>query len=143
MFAIQLLALTVIRHNTSEPSLFHRITLPWRPLLEEASSSEGQQAPSKPSSLRNFRTVAAEFIILNHLILSQMTMVIIGLASFATYESSVAISVIGVIPLVISCFLLLNAALKFVTLMWRLIKRNCGKKTKLSIEKRGTYAARL
>lgn len=143
LFAIHLVALTVLRRNTTEPSLFHRITLPWRPLLEEASSYEGQQAPSKPSSSRNFRTVAAEFIILNHLILSQMTMVIIGLTSSATYESSVAITVIGVIPLVISSFLLLNTALKFVTLMWRLFKRNCGKKTKQSIEKRGTCAARL
>ena len=66
---------------------------------------------------------ALKFVLVNYLILSQMTMVVAGLASSgATSSSSIdAASVaIGAIPLIISGVLPLHAAVKIVRFLWRL-----------------------
>ena len=66
---------------------------------------------------------AAKFLLMNYLVLSQMAMVIAGLASSGSNSSSTidAASVaISVIPLIISSVLLLHAAVKIVQFLRRL-----------------------
>ena len=64
----------------------------------------------------------AKFVLLNYVVISQMAMVVAGLASAransaASVESSSG--VVGSIPLVTSCALLLHNAAKLAKLVWR------------------------
>jgi hypothetical protein len=66
---------------------------------------------------------AAKFVRMNYLILSQMAMVIAGLASSGSTSSptiDAASVAIGVIPLIISSVLLLHVAMKIVQILRRL-----------------------
>jgi hypothetical protein len=67
-------------------------------------------------------TAGAKFFLLNYVVISQMAMVIAGLASArANSATSMEISsvVVGSIPLITSCALLLHNAAKLVKLLWQ------------------------
>ena len=75
-----------------------------------------------------------EFVILNHLTLSQMAIVITGLASvelsgYRKYDATVAM---GVIPLVSSGFLLLTSAIKVIRFVYRVTKQKIGNRSEFS-----------
>ena len=74
------------------------------------------------SASSNAAVAGAKFFLLNYVVISQMAMVVAGLASAransaASVESSSV--VVGSIPLVTSCALLLHNAAKLAKLVWR------------------------
>ena len=74
------------------------------------------------SASSNAAVAGAKFFLLNYVVISQMAMVVAGLASArensaASVESSSV--VVGSIPLVTSCALLLHNAAKLVKLLWQ------------------------
>jgi hypothetical protein len=89
LLVVQLLANTVSRHNATETSLFDSMNWPWQ--------SAGARSPSASFPFSELRSLlvmgfvrstaasaaagAVKFLLMNYLILSQMAMVIAGLAS--------------------------------------------------------------
>jgi len=131
LLATQVIAQTVIRLKATEESFFDNTDWPW-------SSSASAQAKSAVFTFDELATrlvlgsvksasstaaiAAAKFILLNHVPLSQMAMVVTGLASSgAASASSIEASsvVIGCIPLVTSGALLLHNMVKLVAFLRR------------------------
>jgi hypothetical protein len=126
LLVVQLLAHTVIRHKAIETSLFDNMNWPWQ-------SAAAARAPYAVFSFTELRSrlvmgsvrntamsaaaATAKFLLMNYLILSQMAMVVAGLASSGVTSTSsidAASDVIGSIPLIISSVLLLQALVKTV-----------------------------
>jgi hypothetical protein len=128
LLVLQLIAQTVIRCRAAEESTFDNTDWPWSPAASHASSavfSFDQLIPRlvMGSIKRSSAAITgAKFFLLNYVIVSQMTMVIAGLASArdnsaASVESSSV--VVGSIPLITSCALLLHNAAKLAKLLWQ------------------------
>jgi hypothetical protein len=138
MLVAQLATACFIRNKATEPSLLEDVKWPWR---QSSSSSVTRSNPSQtcasflslPIAIGPFRTTVAsvakctaEFTILNHVALSQIVMVITGLASSGLASSSSirnATTVIGYVPLVVSGLLLLGFAYKIALFGWTFAKR--------------------
>jgi hypothetical protein len=131
LLLVQLLAHTFIRHKATEASQFDSLNWPWQ--------SSAARDPAAVFSFRELRSrlvmgsirsnamsaaaAAVKFVLMNYLILSQMAMVVAGLASSGVASSSsvdAASDVIGAIPLVISSVLLLHALVKLLRFLQRL-----------------------
>jgi hypothetical protein len=128
LLVLQLLAQTVIRRRATEESSFDNTDWPWSPAASHTSSAvfSFDQLVTRlvlGSKKRASAAIAgAKFFLLNYVVISQMAMVVAGLASAReTSAASVETSsvVVGSIPLVTSCALLLHNAAKFVKLVWR------------------------
>jgi hypothetical protein len=130
LLAVQVVAQTVIRLKATEESFFDNTDWPWSSTSAQASSAvfTFDQLPmrlvlgSVKSTSSTAAIAAAKFILLNHLPLSQMAMVVAGLASSgAAYSHSIEASsvVIGCIPLVTSGALLLHNMVKLVRFLRR------------------------
>jgi hypothetical protein len=128
LLVLQLVAQTVIRRRATEESSFDNTDWPWSPAASHASSAvfSFDQLVTRlvlGSMKRASAAIAgAKFFLLNYVVISQMAMVIAGLASArensaASVESSSV--VVGSIPLVTSCALLLHNAAKLVKLLWQ------------------------
>ena len=128
LLVLQLVAQTVIRRRATEESSFDNTDWPWSPAASHASSAvfSFDQLVTRlvlGSMKRASAAIAgAKFFLLNYVVISQMAMVVAGLASArensaASVESSSV--VVGSIPLVTSCALLLHNAAKLVKLVWR------------------------
>ena len=128
LLVLQLVAQTVIRRRATEESSFDNTDWPWSPAASHASSAvfSFDQLVTRlvlGSMKKASAAIAgAKFFLLNYVVISQMAMVIAGLASArensaASVESSSV--VVGSIPLITSCALLLHNAAKLVKLLWR------------------------
>ncbi len=128
LLVLQLVAQTVIRRRATEESSFDNTDWPWSPAASNASSAvfsfdELVTRLVMGSMKRSSAAVAgAKFFLLNYVVISQMAMVIAGLASArANSAASVDTSsvVVGSIPLITSGALLLHNAAKLVKLLWQ------------------------
>ena len=132
LLVLQLVAQTVIwrRATVTEESSFDNTDWPWSPAASHASLAvfSFDELPSRVMLGAFKRTwsssviAGAKFFLLNYVVISQMAMVIAGLASArANSAASVETSsvVVGSIPLVTSCALLLHNAAKLVKLLWQ------------------------
>ena len=128
LLVMQLVAQTVIRRRATEESSFDNTDWPWSPAASHASSAvfSFDQLVTRlvlGSMKRASAAIAgAKFFLLNYVVISQMAMVVAGRASArANSAASVETSsvVVGSIPLVTSCALLLHNAAKLVMLVWR------------------------
>ena len=128
LLVLQLVAQTVIRRRATEESSFDNTDWPWSPAASHASSAvfSFDQLVTRlvlGSMKRASAAIAgAKFFLLNYVVISQMAMVVAGLASArensaASVESSSV--VVGSIPLITSCALLLHNAAKLAKMMWR------------------------
>ena len=128
LLVLQLVAQTVIRRSATEESSFDNTDWPWSPAASHASSAvfSFDQLVTRlvlGSMKRASAAIAvAKFFLLNYVVISQMVMVIAGLAS-ARANSAASVEgssvVVGSIPLVTSCALLLHNAAKLAKLVWR------------------------
>ena len=128
LLVLQLVAQTVIRRRATEESSFDNTDWPWSPAASHASSAvfSFDQLVTRlvmGSMKKASAAIAgAKFFLLNYVVISQMAMVIAGLASArANSATSMEISsvVVGSIPLVTSGALLLHNATKLVKLLWQ------------------------
>jgi hypothetical protein len=135
LLVVQLILQTVIRRRAPDPSIFDNTDWPWTLASSHGSSavfSFDELIPrlaigSMKSVSSSSAIVAVKFFVLNYVVLSQMAMIVAGIASSgATSPSSIEASsvVIGTIPLVTSGVLLLNNMAKFIRFLWQ----NCYKK---------------
>ncbi len=109
LLAFQLIAQTVIRLRASEASIFDKTDWPW-------SSVHSIKSASTTAAL-----VMTKFLLLNYLVLSQMAMVVVSLASSgANISLSIdnASILIGTIPLISSGTLVLYNIVKFIRFWW-------------------------
>jgi hypothetical protein len=128
LLVLQLLAQTVIRRRATEESRFDNTDWPWSPAASHASSAvfSFDQLETRlvlGSIKRASAAIAgAKFFLINYVVISQMAMVIAGLAS-ARSNSAASVEtssvMVGSIPLVTSCALLLHNAAKLVKLLWQ------------------------
>ena len=130
LLVLQLFAQTVIRRRATEESSFDNTDWPWSTAASHASSSmfsfdqlatRGMLGAFKRTWSSTF-IAGARLFLLNYVVISQIAMVIAGLASArANSAASVETSsvVVGSIPLVTSGALLLHNAAKLVKLLWR------------------------
>jgi hypothetical protein len=130
LLVLQLVAQTVIRRRATEKSSFDNTDWPWSPAASHASSAvfSFDELPSRVMLGAFKRTwsssviAGAKFFLLNYVVISQMAMVIAGLAS-ARENSAASVEassvVVGSIPLITSCALLLHNAAKLVKLLWQ------------------------
>jgi hypothetical protein len=137
LLVVQVSAQTVIRLKATEESFFDNTDWPWSSARAQASSAvftfDELTSHLVMGSLRSSASftaaiVAVKFVLLNYLPLSQMAMVVAGLASSrATSPPSIETSsvIIGCIPLITSGALLLHNMLKIVTF---LRKKWCGRR---------------
>lgn len=134
LFSIQLILQTIIRRKSTEPSLLDDIKWPCWPAHHAFASSSGYTTVSNTGSGAAFVLSTVEFVILNHLTLSQMAIVITGLASveLSGYRKNDATVAMGVIPLVSSGFLLLTSAIKVFKFMFRVAKQRFGNRSNFS-----------
>ena len=113
LLLVQLIAHAVIRHNAAEASVFDNMDWPWQSAPASASTAVFSFSDLRSrlvvGSIRNSAisaaAAAAKFLLMNYLILSQMAMVVAGLASSGMVSSSrleAASVAIGAIPLIIS-----------------------------------------
>jgi hypothetical protein len=125
LFCLQIITQTVIRLRAVEESFFDFSDWPW-------SSSSG--SPFAVQSLATHRlfgsmeraltaacVAVAKFFVLNYVALSQLAMVVTGLASAPATSSSIAETsaiFIGSIPLMCSGVMLLHSVLKFIVFLW-------------------------
>jgi hypothetical protein len=128
LLAFQVIAQTVIRIKATEESFFDNSDWPWSIARSQASSAvftfDELATRLVTGSLKNASlsavSAAAKFVMLNHVPLSQMAMVIAGIASSGAISpasietSSIAI---GCIPLINSGALLLHNVVKFVSFL--------------------------
>jgi hypothetical protein len=118
LLIVQLIAHTIIRHKSTTPSALATVQLPWRVVVPgyESSGTSSRVAVRMMRFIRCAVTMsAAEFLIANYLVLSQIAMVTAGLiSSFAPWSSGprryAASVAMGSIPLIISGVLLLRTA---------------------------------
>jgi hypothetical protein len=109
LLAFQLIAQTAIRLRASEASIFDKTDWPW-------SSVHSIKSASTTAAL-----VMTKFLLLNYLVLSQMAMVVVSLASSgANMSLSIdnASILIGTIPLISSGTLDLYNIVKFIRFWW-------------------------
>jgi hypothetical protein len=123
---------TAIRLKATEESFFDNTDWPWSSASAQASSAgfTFDQLATRLvlGSVKSASSTAAKFILLNHVPLSQMAMVVAGLASSgAASPPSIKASsvIIGCIPLVTSAALLLHNVVKFVAFLRR---KWCGRR---------------
>jgi hypothetical protein len=154
LLLVQLLAHTVIRHNATETSQFDNMNWPW-----ESAAACAPSAVFSFSELRSrlvmgsirskamFATSAAvKFVLMNYLILSQMAMVIAGLASSgvtSSFSIDAASVAIGTIPLIISSVLLLHSLVKIVQFVVGLLKQKCLKRPPKERSLQGSHGESL
>jgi hypothetical protein len=145
LLAVQVIAQTVIRLKATEESFFDNTDWPWFSASAQASSSVftfNELATrlvmgSVKGSSSTAAIAAAKFILLNYVPLSQMAMVVAGLASSgAASPPSIEASsvVIGCIPLVTSGALLLHNILKLVAFLRR---KWCGRREQAAARRSG------
>jgi hypothetical protein len=131
LLIFQLLAHIFIRHNATEASYFDSLNWPWQSAAarDPAAVFSFSELRSRlvMGSIRNnavsAATSAVKFGLMNYLILSQMSMVVAGLASSgvaSSYSVDAASDAIGAIPLAISSVLLLHALVKLLRFLRRL-----------------------
>ena len=136
LLAVQIIAQTVIRLKATEESFFDNTDWPWSSARAQASSAvftfdeltTRLVMGSMKSASFTAAIVAVKFVLLNHVPLSQMAMVVAGLASSrATSPPSIETSsvVIGCIPLITSGALMLHNMVNIVTF---LRKKWCGRR---------------
>jgi hypothetical protein len=134
LLMVQLMAHAVIRHNAAEASVFDNMDWPWQsapaPARTAVFSFSELQSRLVVGSVRNSAVsaaaAAAKLLLMNYLILSQMAMVVAGLASSSVASSSrldAASVAIGAFPLIISSVLLLHSLVKIVRFVWRLAQK--------------------
>jgi len=134
LLIVQLMAHAVIRHNAAEASVFDNMDWPWQsaPAIARTAVFSFSELRSRlvVGSVRNSAisaaAAAAKLLLMNYLILSQMAMVVAGLASSGMVSSSrleAASVAIGAIPLIISSVLLLHSLVKIVRFVWRLTQK--------------------
>jgi hypothetical protein len=126
----QVIAQTVVRLRATEASIYDNDGWPWSPANSHASSAvftfDELATRLVIGSIKKSSSAAAvtcaKFFLLNYVAISQMAMVIAGLA-FARATSAFSIEassvVIGSIPLITSGVLLLHNATKLAKLLWR------------------------
>jgi hypothetical protein len=130
LLIVQVITQTVIRCRATHTSIFDNTDWPWSRTTSRASSSVFSfellttrlLAGSIKSASSSSLGAAAKFFLLNYVALSQMAMVVAGLASAsASSPSSIETSsvFIGIIPLITSGVLLLHNAVKFIWFLWR------------------------
>lgn len=125
LLVVQIIAQSVIRLRATEASIFDNTDWPWSPARSTTTSAvfSFDELPTRMvlGSIRgassSAATSVAKFIVLNYVALSQMSMVVAGLAS-AGATSAVGVEtssiVIGIIPLISSGALLLFNVVKFM-----------------------------
>ncbi len=129
MLATQLTLETVIRRRAIEASILDRTDWPWSSATSKASPAafafDGVAARPAKGSVKtaSAATVIAvsRFLLLNYLVLSQIAMVITGLASSgATSWVGVEASsvLIGAIPLIASGAMFLYNAVRCIRMLW-------------------------
>ena len=130
LLVLQLVAQAVIwrRATVTEESSFDNTDWPWSPAASHASSAVFSFDQLVTRLVMGSMTSAsaaisgAKFFLLNYVVISQMAMVIAGLAS-ARENSAASVEtssvVVGNIPLITSGALLLHNAAKLVKLLWR------------------------
>lgn len=140
LLVFQLLVLTFIRLKATEVSFFDDTDWPWsntssRALPDVFSFRELRVRLVMGSISRvssTFVIAVAKFLLLNYMILSQMIMVSVGLAS-SRPSSSLSIEtssiLIGTIPLITSGVMLLYNMVKFTKFVFEKCSRNLGQKT--------------
>jgi hypothetical protein len=148
LLLLQLIAQTVIRRRATEESSFDNTDWPWSPAASHASSAifSFDQLVTRlvlGSMKRTSAAIAgAKFFLLNYVVISQMAMVVTGLVS-ARANSAAGVEgssvVVGSIPLVTSCALLLHNAAKLVKLVWRKCCRRQGQADRRSSSRDGIY----
>jgi hypothetical protein len=145
LLAVQVVAQTVIRLKATEESFFDNTDWPWSSPSAKASSAvftfdelaTRLVLGSVKSASSTAAIAAAKFTLLNHVPLSQMAMVVAGLASSgAASPPSIEASsvVIGCIPLVTSGALLLHNMLKLVAFLRR---KWCGRREQAAARRSG------
>jgi hypothetical protein len=142
LLVLQLVAQTVIRRRATEESSFDNTDWPWSPAASQASSAvfffDQLVTRLVLGSMKRASAAisSAKFFLLNYAVISQMAMVISGLASArANSAPSIETSsiVIGSIPLLTSGVILLHNAAKLVWLLWR----KCCRKHELASHHQG------
>ncbi len=127
IFVVELLVHIIIRRNATESSDVDRVGAPFH--LDPSDEAFNSCRPNTVfSCIQNpLAASAVDFFIANHVVLSQMAMVIAGIISaFSPFSSGprndAASVAIGSIPLFISCVLLVFS---FVQIMRWLLRRKC------------------
>jgi hypothetical protein len=142
LLVLQLVAQTVIRRRATEESSFDNTDWPWSPAASHASSavfSFDQLVTRLVMGSMKTSSAAisgAKFFLLNYVVISQIAMVVAGLASArANSAPNIETSsiVIGSIPLLTSGVILLHNAAKLVRLLWR----KCCRKHELASHHQG------
>jgi hypothetical protein len=139
LLAFQLLVQTFIRLKATDVSFFDNTDWPWSnssSAFPEVFSFRELRVRLVMGSIRRasstFAIAVAKFLLLNYMILSQMIMVSIGLAS-SRPSSSLSIEVssilIGSVPLITSGVLLLYNLAKFTKFVFEKCARKLGQKT--------------
>jgi hypothetical protein len=130
LLVAQVIAQTVVRYRATEASIYDNDDWPWSPANLHASSAvltfDELATRLVIGSIKRSTSAAAitsaKFFLLNYVAISQMAMVIAGLA-FARATSAFSIEassiVIGTLPLITSGVLLLHNATKLAKLLWR------------------------
>ena len=133
LFALLLahiVAQTGVRLTATRASVFHNTDWPWSPAASHASSAvfslhqlEPRLVTGSISSASSAAAIAGvKFVLLNYVVISQMAMVVAGLAS-ARENSAASVEspsvVVGSIALITSGALLLHNAAKLAKLVWR------------------------
>ncbi len=125
LLVVHIIAQTVIRLRATEASIFDNTDWPWSPARSTPTSAvfSFDERPTRMvlGSIRGASSSAAasvvKFIVLNYVALSQIVMVVAGLAS-AGATSAVRVETssiaIGIIPLISSGALLLFNVVKFI-----------------------------
>ena len=142
---LQVIAQTAIRLKATEKSFFDNTDWPWSSASAQASSAvftfdelaTRLVLGSVKSASSTAAIAAAKFILLNHVPLSQMAMVVAGLASSSAASPpsiEASIVVIGCIPLVTSGALLLYNMLKLVVFVRQ---KWCGNRAQAAIRRSG------
>ncbi len=145
LLAIQVMAQTAIRLKATEESFFDNTDWPWSSARAQASSAVftfDQLATrlvlgSVKSASSTAAIAAAKFILLNHVPLSQMAMVVAGLASSGEASPTIIEAssvVIGCIPLVTSGALLLHNMVKLIVF---LRQKWCGRREQADARRSG------
>ena len=129
LLASQLIAQTVIRLRATEASIFDKTDWPWSsvnsPVSSETFFSKELPARLLMGSIKSASATAAlvltKFLLLNYLVLSQMAMVVVSLASSGA-NTSLSIEnasiLIGTIPLISSGALFLYNIVNFIRFLW-------------------------
>jgi hypothetical protein len=125
---LQVLAQTIVRQRATEPSILDNTDWPWSSADRKVSSAvfSFKELPARliRGSIKNACSAAtiavAKFVMLNHVVLSQVAMLIAGIASSVSFTGSVASSdFIGLIPLTVTGLVLLYNTVKIASVVWR------------------------